>query len=392
MKKGNIVFLCVLYFLFAISVNLVHPITVTYVTSLQLDDSFFGFFVSLMSLGQVVGAFLFGALSDKLGRKWMIFIGFLGYALSQFGFGFINNNEIIILIFRFFAGVFVAAPSTLFVSVCLDYSNETNKVKNLTVMSSVYILGTSIGYEIGGMLYNYANFSIEQVFIFQIAFTCLVALTFAILIKDVYLPANISIEDKQKFKKINVQPIVIMLLVPLMILTMAQILINKYLDTYIIHIGYEPADLGHYVLISGLFSFVSNIAIIPLLKKLKDNKLALCLLLFVALSAGLTFITFLVKANIMVLLFTSHLLYIMVKGWITPLEQNELSIYTDKNNKGKITGYRQMVLSMGNVLGPLIGSAIYSKGSPIIFIVAAFIIVMSLLLYISYFAIKKRKM
>ena len=51
-----------------------------------------------------------------------------------------------------------------------------------------------------------------------------------------------------------------------------------------------------------------------------------------------------------------------------------------------------MVLSMGNVLGPLIGSAIYSKGSPIIFIVAAFIIVMSLLLYISYFAIKKRKM
>ena len=119
MKKSKLIFLCILYLLFAISVNLVHPITVNYVTSLQLDDSFFGFFVSLMSLGQVIGAYVFGVLSDKFGRKWMIFIGLLGYCLAQIGFGFINTNSIVILLFRFLAGIFVAAPSTLFVSMAM---------------------------------------------------------------------------------------------------------------------------------------------------------------------------------------------------------------------------------------------------------------------------------
>ena len=119
MSKKRIIAFYILYFMFAICVNIVHPITVKYVDSLNLPDSYFGFFVSLMSLGQVVGALLFGFLSDKIGRKWLIVIGLLGYCLAQFGFGFINTYPVVILIFRFLAGVFIAAPTTLFVSMCI---------------------------------------------------------------------------------------------------------------------------------------------------------------------------------------------------------------------------------------------------------------------------------
>lgn len=375
--------------MFAISVNIVHPITVKYVNSLNLPDAYFGFFVSLMSLGQVVGALLFGFLSDKIGRKWLIIIGLLGYSLCQFGFGFINQNPIIILIFRFLAGVFVASPSTLFVSMCLDYATPEKKVKMLTIHSSCYILGTSVGYEIGGALYNYANLTISNVFVFQICFTILTSLLFALVIKDVFknsLKENIT-KSKQK---LNIKPIVYALLLPLLVLTIAQILINKYLDTYIIHIGHEPAILGHYVLITGIISVISNIAILPLIKKIKGKRLEYCLLIFLALSAILTFITFLVKVNILYLLFSTHLIYIVIKGFITPLEQNELSLYTDETNKGKITGLRQTMISFGNVFGPLLGSAIYTKASPLIFVVAAFIIILSFLIYLLYFAIKNK--
>ena len=390
MSKRKTIYLFILYFLFAICVNVVHPITVNYVTSLELDDSYFGFFVSLMSLGQVVGALVFGFLSDKIGRKWIVVIGLLGYCLAQFGFGFLNESPIIILLFRFLAGVFIAAPITLFVSMCLDYSNEQNKVKNLTIFSSCYILGTSMGYEIGGALYNYASLTISQVFIFQIILTILTALFVVVLLEDVYLHNKENkcvIEEKVKA---TIKPIVYMLLLPLLILTMSQILINKYLDTYIIHIGYEPSLLGHFVLISGLFSAASNIAIIPLIKKLRNSKLAICLLVSVVLSVILPLITFGIKTNILYLLFSTHLLYIIIKGWITPLEQNEIATYTNANNKGKITGLRQTILSTGNVIGPLIGSAIYTKGSPTIFIVASMIALLSLVFYIIYFAIKKK--
>lgn len=394
MKKKGIIFVLVLYFLYSISVNLVHPITVNYVTSLNLPDAYFGYFVSLMSLGQVVGGVLFGFLSDKIGRKWLVVLGIFGYTLAQFGFGFINENPILILLFRFLAGLFIAAPNTLFVSLCLDYSSESKKVKNLTLLSTCYILGNAFGYEIGGALYNYAKFSISQVFIFQIIYSLIISLLIAILIKDVYIPIknintseNITLTNNNKTK-----PIVYLLLVALMVITVAQILINKYLDTYIIHIGYEPAILGHYVFISCIVSAISNLLVIPFIKKIKDSKLAILLISFVAISAILTLITFSSKPHILIFLFTTHLIYIIIKGYITPLEQNELSLYTNETNKGKIVGIRQTILSIGNVFGPLIGSVVYTNGNPLIFIVAALIIILSLVLYIIYFALKKKQL
>lgn len=391
MKKSKLIIFFALYFLFFICVNTLHPITTTYVNSLNLPDYYFGFFFSLMSLGQVLGALFFGFLSDKIGRKKLIIIGIIGYCLSQLGFGFINKYPILILLFRILAGFFASAPITLFVSLCLDYSEENMKVKMLSILSSCSILGVSFGYEIGGSLYNYLSFSIQQIFITQIIIGLTTALIFGLTMKDVKVSStSLKVEEKKANRGIkNIKPILIYFLFGLLILTIGQILINKYLDTYLIHIGYQPAILGHYVFITGLFGALSNLLIIPFIKKLKDKKLAICLLLFIFISAGLTYITFLVKIDILCLLFSTHLLYIVLKSLITPLEQNEIATYTNNDNKGSIMGARQAVLSIGNVVGPLIGSAVYTKGSSLIFIVGASIIVLSFVIFFSYYYFKR---
>lgn len=392
MNNKKIFIFFILYFLFGISVNIVHPITVEYVTLLNLPDEYFGFFSSLMSLGQVVGAILFGFLSDKIGRKWLVILGLMGYALSQIGFGFVNSIPFVILIFRFLAGFFISAPSTLFVSLCIDYSNKETKVKMLSILTSCYILGTSVGYEIGGLLKDIIGLSIDNIFIFQVCFTTLTATLFGIFIKDVYKnnnnQKNIVINESSKTKN---NYLIYLLLTSLMILTIGQILINKYLDTYIIHIGFKASILGHYILITGIFSAVSNLLIIPFIKKIKGNKLGYCLSIFIFISSILVFVTFSIKTNILYLLFSTHLIYIIIKGLITPLEQNELSNYINNNNNGKLTGARQTIISIGNVLGPLLGSLIYSKGSPTIFIVASIILLISLIMYIIYFISKRKK-
>lgn len=388
MSKRKMTAFFVLYFLFAIAVNLVHPVTVKYVDTLKLPDSYFGFLFSLMSLGQVVGSIIFGHLSDRIGRKWLVIIGLLGYCLSQIGFGFINTEPIIILLFRFFAGVFVSAPSTLFVSLCIDYSSSKQKAKMLTIASSFYILGSSLSYEISGLLFDYLEFTISEIFIFQAIFTVITSLLFMVLIKDV---------KKEKIQKENVnnnslkiKPIVYMLLLGLAVLTISQILINKYLDTYVLHLNYNTSVLGHYVFISGCASAIVNLLIIPIIKKIKDKRLEKLLLSFILMSAILTFVTFFSKVNIIAMLFSSHMIYIIIKGLITPLEQNELASYCNENNTGKLTGIRQTIISIGNVLGPLIGSAVYTKGSPLIFAVAATIMFVSLGIYILYFILKKK--
>ena len=94
MNKFKTILFFVLFFLHSICINLVHPVTTTYVNNLNLPDYYFGFFFSLMSLGQVIGAVIFGYLSDKIGRKWLIVLGMIGYGLAQLGFGFINIDVI----------------------------------------------------------------------------------------------------------------------------------------------------------------------------------------------------------------------------------------------------------------------------------------------------------
>ena len=66
MNKKRIVLFFILFFMHSICINFVHPVTTTYVNSLNLPDYYFGFFFSLMSLGQVIGAFIGSALLSIL--------------------------------------------------------------------------------------------------------------------------------------------------------------------------------------------------------------------------------------------------------------------------------------------------------------------------------------
>ena len=92
----------------------------------------------------------------------------------------------------------------------------------------------------------------------------------------------------------------------------------------------------------------------------------------------------------MVFLLSTHLIYSICKSTITPLEQNELSKHVSSEDNGKIMGARQTMLSIGNVLGPLLGSLLYTKGNPFVFIVSAFIILVSLAIYVLYALLLKR--
>ena len=391
MKKIKIILFFILFFMHSICINIVHPITTTYVNSLSLPDYYFGFFFALMSLGQVIGALIFGSLSDKIGRKWLIIIGIIGYSLSQLGFGFLNTHPLLILLFRVIAGIFVSAPNTLFISMCLDISSKEQKVKMLSILSCFSILGASLGYEIGGSLYNYLNFSISDIFISQFIICVVTSFLLSISIKDVNKKEYSSFNKKvtfYSFKALN--KITIILLISLLVLTIGQILISKYLDTYIIHIGYQPSTLGHYVLITGIVGSLSNLIILPLIKKIKVNHYKYFLLSFVLLQAILTLITFSSEENIMLFLFTTHMIYCIFKSLITPLEQNELSNFSSSEDYGKLMGSRQTILSLGNVFGPLIGSLIYTQGNAQVFIVSAFIILLSFVLYSTYFLIQKK--
>ena len=371
LKNKRFLFIVGLYLLLNVFVNILHPITTVYVRELELDSAFFGFFYSAMSLGQVVGSLLWGFLSDKKGRKpWMI-LGTIGYALSQLGFGFLNRYAIVIVLFRLLSGFFASAPITLFLSAVIDESETSSRTESLSFAAGIALLGASIGYEVGGLLHTYGGLEIPTLFLVQSGFGLVLALLLFFFLPETRKAiAEQTIEEKPKEKKAVRLPIIVFLAF-LLCLTVGQVNLSKYTDTLVIDRGYSTATLGHYVFITGLLGFFANLFLIPVLKKAKNLRHERLLLLFVFVSAILILITYNVPGDLLVMLYTSNLAYAMIKTMITPLEQAHLAKNTNDSNRGTVMGLRQSVISIGNVIGPLVGSAVYVTGSATIMNVSA---------------------
>ncbi len=380
-----------LYLLLNIFVNILHPVTTVYVRELELDSAFFGFFYSAMSLGQAIGALLWGFLSDKKGRKpWMI-IGVVGYALSQLGFGFLNEFPIVIVLFRFLSGFFASAPIALFLSVVIDESEPASRTESLSFFAGTALLGGSIGYEVGGLLHTYGGLSIETLFLVQSGFGIVLALLLLFLLPETRKAPAVEPAKEEPRERKGIRVSMIVFLAFLLFLTMGQVNLSKYSDTIVIDRGYSTATLGHYVFITGVLGFFANLFLIPLLKKGKRVRHEMLLGLFVLLSVGLTLVTYNVPADLLIMLYTSNLAYAMIKTMITPLEQAHIAKRAKERNYGTIMGLRQSVISIGNVVGPLVGSAIYVTGSATIMNVSAGFLAAGLVVLLASFALEKKE-
>lgn len=378
-----------LYFLFNVSVNLLHPVTTVYVRELNLDSFYFGIFFSAMALGQVLGALLWGFLSDKKGRKPFVLLGIFGYGLSQLGFGFLNPHPAFPVLFRFLSGFFACAPITLFISSCLDQIDPASRSDGLSLASGVQLLGSAFGYEIGGTLYEYASVSISHLFLIQASYCFLLVLLFAFLFHDKKRGDTPSI-SKKRDEKIRWSFPLSLLLVATLFLTIGQININKYMDPIVIDRGYGTASLGHYVFLTGVIGAIANAFLLPFIRHWKINKTAL-LLISIAGSIVFVLLTYNIPGDLMVMLYSTHLLYILFRAFITPLEQDLFAGFANESTHGSIMGIRQSALSLGNVIGPLLGSAIYVAGSADIMNASSLFLSAAFLLFALFAWLRKKK-
>jgi len=231
--KTKLVMLFIVYLFFQISINLVHPVTSLYVAQLELDSVYFGLFFAMMSLGQVVGALIWGVASDKIGRIGLISTGIIGYALAQSLFGFAAVHPLIILIYRFMSGFFVAAPLTLFITYLVDISPKDNRMKYVMLFTCLQILGSSLGYKVGGYFFTKDYLTISGVFILQIIVCVTISIISFLVFRKQERTLTQRSDAKKKyaslkdFKEIGIATLIF--LITLTIVSIAQNNISKYL-------------------------------------------------------------------------------------------------------------------------------------------------------------------
>ena len=346
--------------------NLGHPVTPYLVKARGFIEYSFSIFFSVMSLGMLIFAPLWGSFGDKYGRRIVLLICSIGYSIGQVFFGFLDNIYLVICA-RFFSGCFSAG---LMVSV-ISFLDTSRGLKGfdmkrlIPMVLSFNLVGSSLGSYIGGVLGDTLGGNLNSyqwvLYIQAISlsiFGLILFFFFRLTDEELY---NENQKRTNFIKNIkNVSKIGLWSIIFLICLTLFNIVftnMQRYLDYYYADIGKTSSELGLFNLIIGITTLITNILITPiLLKKLKS---IVSIILCAILGTISIVITFAINKDYLIyMIYTVLMVYIMSKAII---ESGSVSFIQEniKIAPGLIMGVRQSFMSLGAVVGPLAGGAIY---------------------------------
>lgn len=363
-KKNQVLFVILVYFMQGIIHNLGHPVTPALVSGLSIPDYYFGIYFAAMSFGLLVGAPLWGILADMVGKKYFIFFGLLLYSIGQLLFGY-STNENLMIVYRFMSGFGVSASITLLVSHLVECSDESNRKRYLAWYQGGFLLGSSVGYYIAGRLTESAFFinvlntnDYRVIFLIQAIWNIFHAVIILLMLRE---KSIIKTSERKSFisnikniTKLNIE--LFIFLISLTFFSLGTIVVSKFIEVYMNDVGLAPKDIGDFVGVTGVVSLITMIIIVPFIEKI--NKDFYVMILIQLLSASIIFVVFR-QSDIIVWLYSGFLLYIVLKTLYSPLEQHFIASFCGEKTYSSVLGVRQAFYSIGLVLGPLIAGVLY---------------------------------
>jgi len=396
--KKHIYYIILLFFLQGVIHNMGHPVTPAFVRSLLIEDYMFGVFFAAMSLGLMIGGPIWGIQSDRGRRALLAASGLIIYSMGQILFAYAHVSYLMV-IFRFIAGFGAVSSITIFTAELIRLSDIKNRAKHLAFAAAASTLGASIGYYLGGFLNQNGLFIslfktnvYEHIFLIQ----AILNASFAILVLFLIHNEKASLESAPKthfiqgLKSITkIDTSLLIFMISLVFMTLGAINLSKYIDVYFDELGYSPSDLGTYVFATGIVSLLSSIFIVPLFAKMKKQLLVIGITHIIA--SVIVFYVFR-GINFLLLMYTVYMVYVIIKAIYTPLEQNYISRYAKENQYGNIMGLRQFFVSLGMVVGPLLGGFIYNIKPLFLFDFSAASFLVGVFLLIFVYLLEKKQM
>ncbi len=388
-----IIWIFILYFFQGVIHNLGHPITPYLVSDLGIEDYMFGVFFAAMSFGLMLGGPIWGVLGDHGNKRLYMALGLIVYSIGQFMFGY-SGNQYVMVLFRFISGFGVAASVTLLLSHLIAIAPKKERTKYIGWSVAIFTVGSSIGYYTGGFL-STNEFAIswlgtddlKRIFLIQAILNVFHAINMYVHIKDVK-----EIEENAKRPSIiqgfldikKMHKNLIIFLISLTFISIGMINISKFLDVYFKELGYNPNELGTFVFWTGIVSLLTSIFLVPLIVKFKHE---LTIMIWIQV-INIIIVFFVFRGNnILLLLYTIFMIYIILKAVYAPLEQNYISTFAHDGKYGTIMGVRQSFFAVGMVIGPLIGGFLYDINPLYVF---DFSIIMFFLGLVLLLAVRKR--
>ncbi len=155
-------------------------------------------FIIMIFLGLGLGPLLFGPLSDAMGRKPVVYMGFGLFIIASFVCVSTTNFYIMIL-GRILQGIGLSAPRTIAIAIIRDLYSGDYMARIMSFVTVVFLLVPVIAPALGKFVLDYYNW--KAIFYFQLVIGSLVCFWFYIRQRETLVETNRKPMNKNLFSE-----------------------------------------------------------------------------------------------------------------------------------------------------------------------------------------------
>lgn len=348
-SRRNIAVLSFAMVVVMLGFGMVIPIFPFYIESLGVGGRELGLLVAISSLMEFVFAPLWGAVSDRAGRKPVLLVGLCGCFISMLLMGLADAYWILLLV-RAVSGILSSATFTTSMAFVSDVTTEEDRANGLGILGSAMGLGVIIGPGVGGLL---GTESLSLPFFISAGLSLVAAFMVLLILPE-------SLEDKTSLQGLQIRsPIkgllnastggvgVLFFLAFLLSfgLTNFEAIFGLYVSG---KFGYGPERVGAILMVVGIASAVGKGVLTgPLTRAFGENNIIRGSLL-----AGSLCFLLLLWAETYPVILASTALFILSKTLLRPSILSVISKNTTMG-QGVVLGASNSFMSLGRIAGPL---------------------------------------
>lgn len=298
---------------------------------------------------------LWGSLADRKGRKLMLLRASLGMAIVIALQGMVTN------VYQLFAlRALMGLTSGYIPNAMALVASQVPRDKSgwaLGTLSTGQISGVIAGPLLGGLMADHLGLRVVFFVTAGLMFVSFLITLFLIKERRVEVKKADRLSGKAVFQSLPYPALIVTLFISTLMIQLANSSISPILTLFIKELS---GDSGNIAFISGMIAAVPGVAALisaPRLGRLGD-RIGTARILLAAL--GLTTLLFAIMAWVETPLQLGILRFLLgfADGALMPAVQTLLLKYSSDQVTGRIFGYNQSFMYLGNVVGPLIGSGV----------------------------------
>lgn len=353
--------LFIIMFLVMVGFGIIIPVLPFYAEELGASPTELGLLMAVYSLMQFIFAPMWGRISDRVGRKPVILIGIFGLAASFFMMA-LSTQLWMLFVARFIGGILSAANMPTVMAYVADITTEEDRGKGMGIVGAATGLGFIFGPAIGGM---FTNINLDAPFyIAGLVSIFTMFLVMLVLKESIHLSTNkAAAQKKLSWKNVFRGPLATLYFLQFFITVSLAALEATFAYFAAARAGLDAVTLGYIFMIMGLASAAVQGSMGYLTKRFGEVRIIQVGIIVSAL--GLALILF-IQDFITAAIFLS--IFGVGNGVIRP---SVSSLLTKKSRIGYgiVTGSLSSFDSLGRIVGPVLGGALYSVfiGLPYIF-------------------------